>query len=255
MDDYREYARFYDLDVGEQDPDRMMIEQYAALCGSPILELACGTGRALLPLARQGHQVTGVDISPEMLAIARRKVEAEGLADRVTLVEQDMRRLALDGRFNLAFVAVNSFMHLLTADDQVAALSLIREHLNPGGRLLLDLFNPDLGRLLDFRSQVCLEKVLVDPETGHQVLKLRSDKADLGQQTIHVTVMLDEVDGQGAVRRTVVTFSVRYLFRAELEHLLQRTGFAVEAVYGSYDLDDYGSDSDKMITVARRVGQ
>ncbi len=68
MDDYSAYAQFYDLDHGGLDADLMMIEQLAALCGPPILELACGTGRALLPLARQGYQVTGVDISPKMLA-------------------------------------------------------------------------------------------------------------------------------------------------------------------------------------------
>jgi SAM-dependent methyltransferase len=253
MDDYSGYAQLYDLDHGSLDADLMMIEQHAALCGSPILELGCGTGRALLPLARQGYRVTGVDISPQMLEIARRKIEAEGLADRVTLVEQDMRQLALDGRFNLAFVAVNSFMHLLTVDDQMAALSRIREHLEPGGRLVLDLFNPDLGRLLDFRGQVSLDKVLIDPETGHRLMKMRSDRADLSRQTIDITFMFDEVDEQGVVRRTLVSFSVRYLFCAELEHLLQRTGFAVEALYGSYDLDNFSSESDKMITVARRL--
>jgi len=253
MDDYSTYARFYDLDHGSLDADLVMIEQYAALCGSPILELACGTGRALLPLARQGYQVTGVDISPAMLAIARRKVEAEGFTDRVTLLEQDMRRLAVDGRFNLAFVALNSFMHLLTLDDQIESLIRIRQHLNPGGRLLLDLFNPDLGRLLDFRSQVSLDKVMIDPETGHRLMKFRSEKVDLSQQTIYVTYMIDDVDNQGAVHRTLVTFSTRYLFRAEVEHLLQRAGLAVEAVYGSYDLDDFDGDSDKMITVARRL--
>jgi len=253
MDDYSAYAQFYDLDHGGLDADLMMIEQLAALCGPPILELACGTGRALLPLARQGYQVTGVDISHKMLAVARRKIEAEGLADRVTLVEQDMRRLALDDRFNLAFVALNSFMHLLTPNDQIESLRRIRHHLNPGGRLLLDLFNPDLGRLLDFRGQVSLDKVMIDPETGHRLMKMRSDRADLGRQTVYVTYMIDDVDDQDVVHRTLVSFSLRYLFRAELEHLLERAGFAVEAVYGSYDLDDFDSDSDKMITVARRL--
>jgi SAM-dependent methyltransferase len=252
MDDYSVYAQFYDLDQGGLDTDLMMIEQLAALCGSPILELACGTGRALLPLARQGYQVTGLDISPEMLEIARHKMEAEGLVGQVTLVEQDMRRLALDGRFNLAFVALNSFMHLLTLDDQMASLVRIHHHLNPGGRLLLDLFNPDLGRLLDFRGQVSLDKVMIDPETGHRLMKLRSEKVDLSQQTVYVTYMIDDVDDQGVVRRTLVSFSIRYLFRAELEHLLHRAGFVVEAIYGSYDLDDFSSDSDKMIAVARR---
>jgi len=78
MDDYSTYARFYDLDHGSLDADLVMIEQYAALCGSPILELACGTGRALLPLARQGYQVTGVDISPAMLAIAGARSRPKG---------------------------------------------------------------------------------------------------------------------------------------------------------------------------------
>jgi len=253
MDDYSVYAQYYDLDHGSLDADLVMIEQYAALCGSPILELACGTGRALLPLARQGYQVTGVDISPNMLAIARRKIETDGLADKVTLVKQDMRRLALDGRFNLAFVALNSFMHLLTLEDELTSLVCIHQHLNPGGRLLLDLFNPDLGRLLDFRGQVLLDKVMIDPETGHRLMKFRSDKVDLGQQTVCVTYMIDDVDDQEVVHRTLIPFSLRYLFRAELEHLLQRAGFAVEAIYGSYDLDDFSGDSDKMITVARRL--
>ena len=253
MDDYSVYAQFYDLDHGSLDADLMMIEQLAALCGSPILELACGTGRALLPLARQGYEVTGVDISPKMLAIARQKIETEGLADRVTLVEQDMRRLAVDGRFNLAFVAVNSFMHLLTPDDQLESLIRIYQHLNPGGRLLLDLFNPDLGRLLDSRGQVSLEKVMIDPETGHRLMKFSSDRVDLGQQAIYVTYMIDDVDEQGVVHRTLIPFSLRYLFRAEIEQLLQRAGFAVEAIYGSYNLDDFCGDSDKMISVARRL--
>jgi SAM-dependent methyltransferase len=253
MDDYSVYAQYYDLDHGGLDADLMMIEQLAALCGSPILELACGTGRALLPLARQGYQVTGVDISPGMLEIARHKIEVEGLTDQVMLVEQDMRRLDLDGRFNLAFVALNSFMHLLTVNDQVESLVRIRHHLNPGGRLLLDLFNPDLGRLLDFRGQVSLDKVMTDPETGHRLMKMRSEKVDLSQQTVYVTYMIDDVDDQGVVHRTIIPFSLRYLFCAELEHLLQRAGFNVEAVYGSYDLDDFCGDSDKMITVARRL--
>jgi hypothetical protein len=65
--------------------------------------------------------------------------------------------------------------------------------------------------------------------------------------------MIDDVDDQGVVHRTIIPFSLRYLFCAELEHLLQRAGFNVEAVYGSYDLDDFCGDSDKMITVARRL--
>jgi SAM-dependent methyltransferase len=251
MDDFDAYVRFYDLDYGERDDDLLMIEQFASRCGSPILELACGTGRVLLPLAHAGYQVTGVDISPAMLAVARGKVAAEGLEDHVTLIEQDMRHLHLDGRFNLAFVAVNSFLHLPTTDDQLLALCSIRQHLNPGGILLLDLFHPDLNRLLDAEGRLFLEKTMTDPETGHRLMKFYTRQVDLGRQVLDVTFIVDEVDGQGQVRRTLFPFSMRYLFRAELELLLRHAGFKVEAIYGSYDLDEFGSDSDKMIAVAR----
>ena len=251
MDDFDRYARFYDLDYGDRDDDLLMIEQFAARCGSPILELACGTGRILLPLARQGYRLTGVDVSPAMLAVARRKVAAEGLAERITLVQADMRHLDLGTRFNLAFVAANSFMHLLTIDDQLAALARIHAHLNPGGLLVLLLFNPDLNRLLDSEGRVVLEKVMTEPETGRQIMKFFSRQVDLGQQILRVTFVVDEVDGQGGVRRTLFPVSMRYLFRYELELLLRHAGFAVEAIYGSYDLDEFGGDSDQLIAVAR----
>lgn len=252
MDQYGVYARFYDLDLGDQDEDLFLIEQFAARCGSPILELACGTGRVLIPLARQGYEVTGVDISPAMLEVARRKAAAEGLTERVSLVEQDMRQLALDRRFQLVFVAVNSFMHLLTAEDQLTTLARIRQHLQPNGLLLLDLFNPDLSRLLDFQGQVILDKVMIDPETGHRLVKFRSERADLGRQIIDVTYMVDELDDEGRLRRTLFPFTIRYLFASELELLLQSAGFQIEAIYGSYDLDPFTSDSERIIAVAQR---
>ncbi|MGQ9598173.1 MAG: SAM-dependent methyltransferase [Anaerolineae bacterium] len=252
MDQYGVYARFYDLDLGEQDEDLFLIEQFAARCGSPILEMACGTGRVLIPLARQGYEVTGVDVSPAMLEVARRRIAAEGLTEHVNLVQQDMRELVLDRRFNLVFVAVNSFMHLLTLEDQLRTLVRIRQHLNPNGLLLLDLFNPDLSRLLSFQGQVILDKVMIDPETGHRLLKFRSERVDLGRQIIDVTYLVDELDGEGRIRRTLFPFSIRYLFAGELELLLRSAEFHIEAIYGSYELDPFTGDSERMIAVARR---
>ena len=254
MDNFDLYARFYDLDFGDRDDDLLLIQEFAARCGPPILELACGTGRALLPLARAGYQVTGVDLSAAMLEIARHKVAAAGLADRVTLVQQDMRQLALEGRFSLAFITFNSFAHLLTTDDQLAALTRIRAHLHPGGLLLLDLFNPDLVLLLEARGQVVLDRVMTDPDTGHRLIRFHTQTVDLGRQILHVTFIVDEVDGQGGVRRTLFPFSMRYLFRGELELLLRHAGFELEALYGSYDLEEFSGESERMIAVARQPG-
>lgn len=254
MDDFDLYARFYDLDYGERDQDLDLYRLYAQQCGSPILELACGTGRVLLPLARQGYRITGVDVSPAMLDVARRKAAAEGLGERVTLVKQDMRELDLAGRFNLAFVAANSFSHLSTLDEQLTALAHIRQHLNPGGLLLLDLFNPDPERLLESDGRVVLEKVLTDPDTGHRLLKQFSRWVDFGKQLLSITFIMDDVDGEGSVTRTLFPFTMRYFYRFELELLLRHAGFEVEAIYGSWDLEEFSGDSEKLIAVARRPG-
>jgi SAM-dependent methyltransferase len=255
-DPYAAYARFYDLEFEGIDEDLLPIEQFALRAGSPILELGCGTGRVLLPLARSGFQVTGVDISPAMLEIARRKVVDEGLESCVTLVEQDMRALSLDRHFNMVFVAINSFSHLLSLDDQLVTLSRVRDHLRPGGLLLIDLFNPDLARLVDFQGQVALDKIKVidDPDTGRRVMRFRSEQVDLARQVIDVTYVADEVDAQGSVKRTIFPYSMRYLFRYELELLLRHAGFHVEAIYGSYDLDEFDADSAKLLAVAIKTG-
>ncbi|MGC9333632.1 MAG: class I SAM-dependent DNA methyltransferase [Anaerolineae bacterium] len=251
-DPYGAYARFYDLDMGGVDEDLFMIRQFAARSGSPILELACGTGRVLLPLAREGYDVTGVDISPAMLELAGQKIAVAGLGAQVDLVAQDMRYLDLGVQFNMVLIALSSFSHLLTMDEQLSTLERVYEHLNPGGLLVLDLFNPDLQRLLDFRGQVILDKVITDPASGRPVLKFRTETVDLAQQVIDVTYIVDEVNEQGHVQRTLFPFLMRYLFRHELELLLRYAGFELEAIYGSYALDEFGEDSENMVAVARR---
>jgi len=255
MDDpFSVYAPFYDLDYAGEVDDLRLVSQFAARCGSPILELACGTGRVLLSLAQEGYRLTGADNSAAMLDRASQKIAAAGLEGQVTLVAQDMRDLHLAERFNLAFAVSNSFLALLTPDDQVAALQGIHRHLNPGGLLLLDLFNPDPARLLESDGSLVLEKVMVAPETGHRLLKLRSQRVDLARQLIEVTVLIDEVDDRGHVRRTIFPFSLRYLFRPELELLLHQAGLEVEAIYGSYDLEEFTGESERLIAVARRAG-
>jgi ubiquinone/menaquinone biosynthesis C-methylase UbiE len=252
-DPFGTFARFYDLDYAGMEADLPMLGQFAARCGSPILELACGTGRVLLPLARQGYQVTGVDVSAAMLDRTRHKVSSEGLEERVCLAQQDMRDLELDSPFSFVFVVSSSFQHLLTIDDQLAVLARVRRHLSPGGLFLVDLFNPDLSRLLDFQGRVTLDKIMTDPETGRPILKYHSQTVDLGQQTVYTTLIMDELDDRGQVQRTLFPFPLRYMFRGEVELLLRHAGFALEAVYGSYDLDEYSGDSERLIAVAHRT--
>ena len=140
-------ARTYDVQYAQLRADAGDVAFYGRLAaerGGPVLELGCGTGRVLLPIARAGLPCVGVDPSPEMLAVLREQAPPQNLE----LVEATMQTLALGRRdFALAYSAFRAFQHLLTVDDQLAALTRAREHLRDDGWLALDVFDPDLARM------------------------------------------------------------------------------------------------------------
>jgi ubiquinone/menaquinone biosynthesis C-methylase UbiE len=248
MSDYAAFARWYDLFYDDVVDDVLMYRGFAERTGERVLEIGVGTGRVAIPLAQAGCAVTGVDRSSEMLAIGREKVARAGVADRVTLVQADMRRLDLDARFDLAIVPINTFMHNLTLDDQLATLSGIRRRLSPHGLLVIDVFNPD-PTLPDDR-RLMLHRVRPGVN-GQPVLQFTTRSLDWERQISSVTFIVDEPDERGYVRRTVFPFELRFLLRNEAELLMRQAGLAIEAVYGSYDLGPFEAGAEKMIVVAR----
>jgi SAM-dependent methyltransferase len=220
-----------------------------------VLELACGTGRLLLPLAAGGAQVTGVDVSPAMLALADEKMKAAGLGKRVRLVQGDMRTVDLGRRYGLVIVGLNSLMHLETQAAQLEALSNAARHLAPGGRLVVDLFNPEVA-LPDAQQegQLFLHCLKVLPDGTH-LLHFQSPRVDRAAQVVSMTNYYDEMQPDGRtqglkVRRHMAPFSLRYLTAGELGLLVQRAGLEVEALYGTYELDPFQNDSPRLLAVA-----
>jgi SAM-dependent methyltransferase len=251
MSQFDPFARYYDADYGAADDDLPFYRELAQRTGGPVLEVMCGSGRLLLPLARAGLRLAGVDISGAMLGLARQRLEAAKLSERVQLLEADIRERAPHGPFGLAIVALNSFMHLTDTSDQLAALEHIRAALRPGGLLAIDLFNPDTCTLSEQHGALVLDKrfALAD---GTQVQKFVAQHVEMAAQLSHVTFIYDEIDAAGQVSRSTLPFTMRWLYRYELEHLLARAGFALESLYGSYDLDDYSTESDLLLAVARK---
>jgi SAM-dependent methyltransferase len=252
MSQFDAFARYYDADFGAFEDDIPFYRELARRCGGPILEPMCGSGRLLVSLARAGYRLTGVDISPTLLELAHDRLAANGLLGQVELLEADIRQVVLPGPFSLAIVAVNSLMHLATIDDQLAALGQIHAALRPDGLLALDLFNPDLRALAGYNNELIFDKLLTLSD-GTSVHKFVTQQADPTIQTIYVQFIYDEQDADGRVRRSVLPFTMRWLYRYELEHLLARAGFALEAIYGSYDLDEYSATSELILAVARKT--
>jgi SAM-dependent methyltransferase len=246
---YDSFAQYYDADFRNFLDDLPFYRELARRTGGPILELMCGTGRLLLPLAEVGYNLTGVDSSPAMLAVARERAIEAGLANRVTLLEGDVRDQPLpSGQFALAVVAVNSFMHLEEVRDQLACLSNVRRALTPRGLLVLDLFNPDPAVILQEDNRLVLDREYwLDKRHIQKSVAIDSDAA---AQLSRVTYYYDETDAKGCLTRQTMRFTLRWFYRFELEHLLARAGFGVRNIYGSYDLDSYGVGSHRLIAVA-----
>ncbi len=241
MDEYTGVsALLYDaLSTGIAGDTEFYVQE-ALRAGGPVLELGCGTGRITLAIARAGVEIVGLDRSPEMLAIAQRKLaqDPEDVRARVRLVEGDMRAFTLDGRFQLALIPYRAFLHLLTSDDQRATLACIRDHLAPGGALALNIFDPRLDIINERMSglggaPVSMWCELVHPLNGHRVLVSDVRRYDPETQVLEMYWIFEELDEQGAqVARHMTPLKLRWIYRYEMEHLLELSGFRVEALYG-----------------------
>src|SRR5258706_6092831 len=117
MNDYDAIAPFYDIEHAHFDEDVDVYLTCAELSGGPLLELACGSGRLLLPLTEAGFEVTGVDSSAKMLSLAEQRLRQAGVASRCRLVQQDMRSLHVEEKFRMAFIALGSFAHVITRKE------------------------------------------------------------------------------------------------------------------------------------------
>ena len=235
------------------DDDVPFYEELARGQGQRVLEVACGSGRVLLPLVKAGFEVVGVDVSPHMLAVAREKLAA---ANRhAELVQDDMRTFRLARRdFDLALVAVKSFAYLTETEDQLRCLRSIYEHLRPGGRFAIDLLHPYpdwIGARDKSMRDDLLQRV---PDRGFTLSRVESVvSTDLSRQVRVIRSIYEVIDDNGAViNKRFVEWPFRWIHRFEAEHLLQRAGFEVEAVYGGYKREPFTSDSAVMLFVATR---
>lgn len=245
-------ASFFDAEYADYAEDLPVLAAYAARTGGPLLELGCGTGRALIPLAEAGYDVTGVDLSPAMLSRAQARADAAGVADRVHLIAGDYTAAPLAGPYKFAFVVMNTFLHLPDRASQMAALRHWRQYLAPGALLLIDVFHPDVVQLAALDGRLEWDKTWQDALTGDTIMKFVTRTVDLAEQTMHVNMIYEAMTPDGAVRRTLVPYDARYIWRFEGELLLEATGYTVEALYGDWDMGPFESTSDRMIFVARR---
>jgi SAM-dependent methyltransferase len=253
MPEHDPYSEYYDLLYSPDQPDDAFYVEMARHTGGPVCELACGTGRIVLPLARAGFDVTGIDMSQAMLDRLQAKLDREPreVQSCVALKCADMRDYRFSSPFKLVFCAFNSFQHLLTTDDQLACLASVREYLADDGQLVLNVFAPDQSRLTGQVETVT--HTAKDLETGRGLLVTNVTEQDLVDQTLHATQFVDRTAGDGSVQRMSATFTLTWIHHREMRLLLRCAGFEVVDVYGGWDRRPYDYVSGIQVFVARKA--
>ena len=244
-------AEVYDYEVHGRG-DLLLWQSLAESAGGPVLELACGTGRLVLPLARAGVSVTGLDSSPFMLAVAKRELAQEGaeVRDRCQLVEGSMVDFSLEEQFGLIYIPARSFQILLTREEQRSCLERCAQHLRPDGRLAIDVFNPRLDLLTNPAGHEEGPDDFQGPD-GVTIAHRAHSEYDRTDQTVSSLRRYEYDSEHGHVVREY-SFRLRYFFRFEMEWMLEACGFEVEALYGDFERNEFTADSPEMVFVARR---
>lgn len=265
-----------DYEAVEREDDAAFYADFARRRGGPVLEMGCGSGRVVLPTARAGVEVTGVDASPGMLAKLRRRLEREPAAvrRRVTLVEGDVGDLDLGRRFPLVTAPFRVIQHLLSRDEQRAWLGSVARHLEPDGELLFDVFQPDFDHMVGPpRGVVDLEREEPDGSVVHRVatawhtpelqtFRVRfewrrgSPPSENGEERSAAPEATPAADAGKpspvAETLSVAETEVRWFTRAELENLLELEGFQVLDVWGDFARTPHGPGAEEVVLHARR---
>jgi len=224
--------------------------------GHPVLELGCGSGRVTNAVAQAGFTITGMDLSPKMLAKAEEKIaKLPGyVRGGVNFVQGNMTNFDLGKVFRLVIIPFRPFQHLLDVPQQLDCLRRTRKHLETGGHLILDFFQTDARRMHDpefLQERPAAEYEMAD---GRKVrLSERVSAFHRAEQLNDVEMIYRVTHRDGREERLVMAFPFRYFFRYEVEHLLARCGFSAEATYGDFDRSLLQDRSPEMIFVAVAV--
>ena len=257
-DDIPDFGRLYDaVPLYAARTDVAFYESEAVRANGPVLEVGCGTGRILLPTARAGVTITGLDVSRTMLDRCREKLADEPAAvrERVTLHEGDARAFSLARTFALITAPFRSFQHSITIDDQLAFLGCMAKHLAPGGRFVFDVFNVNFAALTKDRSAETEDTPEVTMDNGRRMRRTaRVPRVRYVDQVSEVELIYYVSDGSGQpARRYVQAFEMRWVLRNELLHLLARAGLRSITMYGDYDRSTLSDASPDIIIVAERA--
>lgn len=240
-------GRHYDCINAQFFDDFFLYRKLITENSGPVLECACGTGRLTIPFAEAGVEITGIDVSQEMLDHARHK--AKILHINPNFVRADIRNIPLKRYFSTIFIPFNSLCHLHDHESLNCFFGGVRNRLCDGGQFIIDVFVPDLGILSRDRQKHFPVTRFRDPDGNGVIIITETNRYDLASQINHIKWYFQRENGEIL---HIVDLNMRMFFPQELDALLLYNGFSIEQKFGSYDMKIFDESSSKQILVCRK---
>lgn len=259
MLDHNNLEAFSDpINYDTEDPSDTGVAFYSALAqeaGGSVLEIACGTGRVTIPIAKLGFPTTGLDIVPGMLKQAKSK--SAGLP--VRWVDGDARTFDLHEQFHFIFLTGNAFQAFVSNAEQEALLQRVHMHLHDEGLFAFETRNPLLPNtetregffpLLETRTEKEDRPPFINVD-GHEVHESMTQVYDHVTQILHLTGQKRWHDGKQEHTKSTRT-ALRYTFPQELVALLHYNGFRIEHQCGDWNYEPLSATSPSIISICRK---
>lgn len=244
----KNFARFYDT-IYHQMRDGADSDYFRNLVGQTdgkVLEVGVGTGRLFMNAIKDGADIYGIDISHAMLDILYSKLERKH-HHRISL--QSIVDFNFDFKFDLVVAPFRVIMHLMDKDEQIKALNNVYQHLNSGGSFVFDAFVPDPGIL---KNGIDKQTDFDDEyEPGKKLRRIVTSIPDLVNQVINVLFRLEWEEDDG-IKTEEWRVPLRFYFRFELEHLVERSDFDEYEIIGDYKGKSLDKDSKEFIVICKK---
>ncbi|MGH8927531.1 MAG: class I SAM-dependent DNA methyltransferase [Acidimicrobiia bacterium] len=226
-----------DYDAISPEPPEAMIDALADLGqGGRVLELAIGTGRVALPLHSRGVDVSGIDISEQMVA----KLRAKPGGEQIRVMVGDFAEVAVEGSFRLIYLVFNTLFALLDQEEQIRCFANVAERLQPGGRFVIEAFVPDLARF-DRGQRVQITSSQTDRLTL-EASRHHPDTQRVDSHHIRIT----------AAGMKILPVAIRYAWPAEIDLMARLAGLDLESRWGGWDRSGFGPDAKLHVSIYRR---
>ncbi|MHB8619317.1 MAG: class I SAM-dependent methyltransferase [Chloroflexota bacterium] len=244
---YQTVGRFLEAEAGTREDERFWRELGREFAGRHALDVGAGTGRVTRLLAEEGMEALGIDVSPELLSMARDRLRNQR---HVSLIQADMRTLDLAQRFDLIVAAGDPFSHLCADADRARAMVVLARHLVPGGTFVLDalwLSAAAQDQVGEANGRVRQRELVVDGERFAETERWRCDTTSrLCSAEYHYR------QAEGGASQAA--FQARYWSADELRHLLAAASLAPDAWWGDYTRAPWDAEtSSRLIVRAHRL--